>query len=87
MTYSGIVDSERALNDKGAQVCIGSGGFVDEYRKALPFLDLTKLLNNLDRLTVWKRDNEVRAKVSVAAATFSATNQDNRRHKREDDRT
>ncbi len=40
--YSGIVDDpESVLEDKGPLVRIWSDGLVAEYRKALPFLDLT----------------------------------------------
>ncbi len=53
--YSGIVDDpESVLEDKGPLVRIWSDGLVAEYRKALPFLDLTwsnrTLRSNLDRL-------------------------------------
>ncbi len=53
--YSGIVDDpEGVLDDKGPLVRIWSDGLVAEYRKALPFLDLTwsnrTLRSNLDRL-------------------------------------
>ncbi len=77
--YSGIVDDpESVLDDKGPLVRIWSDGLVAEYRKALPFLDLTwsnrTLRNNLDRLTTWERDADVKAKVRVAAATFNTTN-------------
>ncbi len=53
--YSGIVDDpESVLDDKGPLVRIWSDGLVAEYRKALPFLDLTwsnrTLRSNLDRL-------------------------------------
>ncbi len=42
--YSGIVDDpESVLEDKGTLVRIWSDGLVAEYRKALPFLDLTGL--------------------------------------------
>ncbi len=48
-----------------------SDGLVAEYRKALPFLDLTwsnrTLRSNLDRLATWERDADVKAKVRVAA--------------------
>ncbi len=86
--YSGIVDdSESVLDDKGPLVRIWSDGLVAEYRKALPFLDLTwsnrTLRSNLDRLTTWERDADVKAKVRVAAATFNTTKQDNRWSKRE----
>ncbi len=41
-------------------VRIWSDGLVAEYRKALPFLDLTwsnrTLRSNLDRLATWERD-------------------------------
>ncbi|XP_048858162.1 uncharacterized protein LOC125725341 [Brienomyrus brachyistius] len=55
VTYSGIVeDSESVLDDKGPLVRIWSDGLIAEYRKALPFLDLTwstmTLRSNLDRL-------------------------------------
>ncbi len=88
VTYSGIVDDpESVLDDKGPLVRIWSDGLVAEYRKALPFLDLTwsnrTLRSNLDRLATWERDADVKAKVRVAAATFSTTNQDNRWPKRE----
>ncbi len=77
--YSGIVDDpESVLDDKGPLVRIWSDGLVAEYRKALPFLDLTwsnrTLRSNLDRLTTWERDADVKAKVRVAAATFNTTN-------------
>ncbi len=86
--YSGIVDDpEGVLDDKGPLVRIWSDGLVAEYRKALPFLDLTwsnrTLRSNLDRLTTWERDADVKAKVRVAAATFNTTKQDNRWSKRE----
>ncbi len=86
--YSGIVDDpESVLDDKGPLVRIWSDGLVAEYRKALPFLDLTwsnrTLRSNLDRLTTWERDADVKAKVRVAAATFNTTKQDNRWSKRE----
>ncbi len=86
--YSGIVDDpESVLNDKGPLVRIWSDGLVAEYRKALPFLDLTwsnrTLRSNLDRLATWERDADVKAKVRVAAATFNTTKQDNRWFKRE----
>ncbi len=86
--YSGIVDDpESVLNDKGPLVRIWSDGLVAEYRKALPFLDLTwsnrTLRSNLDRLATWERDADVKAKVRVAAATFNTTKQDNRWSKRE----
>ncbi len=85
--YSGIVDDpEGVLDDKGPLVRIWSDGLVAEYRKALPFLDLTwsnrTLRSNLDRLTTWERDADVKAKVRVAAATFNTTKQDNRWSKR-----
>ncbi|KAL0149727.1 hypothetical protein M9458_055010 [Cirrhinus mrigala] len=53
VTYSGIVDDpESVLDDKGPLVRIWSHGLVAEYRKALPFLDLTwsnkTLRSNLD---------------------------------------
>ncbi len=59
--YSGIVDDpESVLEDKGPLVRIWSDGLVAEYRKALPFLDLTwsnrTLRSNLDRLATWERD-------------------------------
>ncbi len=81
--YSGIVDDpESVLEDKGPLVRIWSDGLVAEYRKALPFLDLTwsnrTLRSNLDRLATWERDADVKAKVRVAAATFNTTKQDNR---------
>ncbi len=73
--------------DKGPLVRIWSDGLVAEYRKALPFLDLTwsnrTLRSNLDRLATWERDADVKAKVRVAAATFNTTKQDNRWSKRE----
>ncbi len=86
--YSGIVDDpESVLEDKGPLVHIWSDGLVAEYRKALPFLDLTwsnrTLRSNLDRLATWERDADVKAKVRVAAATFNTTKQDNRWSKRE----
>ncbi len=86
--YSGIVDDpESVLEDKGPLVRIWSDGLVAEYRKALPFLDLTwsngTLRSNLDRLATWERDADVKAKVRVAAATFNTTKQDNRWSKRE----
>ncbi len=86
--YSGIVDDpESVLDDKGPLVRIWSDGLVTEYRKALPFLDLTwsnrTLRSNLDRLATWERDADVKAKVRVAAATFNTTKQDNRWSKRE----
>ncbi len=86
--YSGIVDDpESVLDDKGPLVHIWSDGLVAEYRKALPFLDLTwsnrTLRSNLDRLATWERDADVKAKVRVAAATFNTTKQDNRWSKRE----
>ncbi len=86
--YSGIVDDpEGVLDDKGPLVRIWSDGLVAEYRKALPFLDLTwsnrTLRSNLDRLATWERDADVKAKVRVAAATFNTTKQDNRWSKRE----
>ncbi len=63
------------LDDKGPLVRIWSDGLVAEYRKALPFLDLTwsnrTLRSNLDRLATWERDADVKAKVRVAAATFN----------------
>ncbi len=85
--YSGIVDDpESVLEDKGPLVRIWSDGLVAEYRKALPFLDLTwsnrTLRSNLDRLATWERDADVKAKVRVAAATFN-TKKDNRWSKRE----
>lgn len=88
VTYSGIVDdSECVLDDKGPLVRIWSDGLLAEYRKALPFLDLTwsnkTLRSNLDSLATWERDADVKSKVRVAAATFSTTNQDNRWSKRE----
>ncbi len=80
-------DPESVLNDKGPLVRIWSDGLVAEYRKALPFLDLTwsnrTLRSNLDRLATWERDADVKAKVRVAAATFNTTKQDNRWSKRE----
>ncbi len=86
--YSGIVDDpESVLEDKGPLVRIWSDGLVAEYRKALPFLDLTwsnrTLRSNLDRLATWERDADVKAKVRVAAATFNTKKQDNRWSKRE----
>ncbi len=65
--YSGIVDDpESVLEDKGPLVRIWSDGLVAEYRKALPFLDLTwsnrTLRSNLDRLATWERDADVRQK-------------------------
>ncbi len=86
--YSGIVDDpESVLDDKGPLVRIWSDGLVAEYRKALPFLDLTwsnrTLRSNLDRLATRERDADVKAKVRVAAATFNTTKQDNRWSKRE----
>ncbi len=86
--YSGIVDDpESVLDDKGPLVRIWSDGLVAEYRKALPFLDLTwsnrTLRSNLDRLATWERDADIKAKVRVAAATFNTTKQDNRWSKRE----
>ncbi len=65
--YSGIVDDpESVLEDKGPLVRIWSDGLVAEYRKALPFLDLTwsnrTLRSNLDRLATWERDADVKAK-------------------------
>ncbi len=65
--YSGIVDDpESVLDDKGPLVRIWSDGLVAEYRKALPFLDLTwsnrTLRSNLDRLTTWERDADVKQK-------------------------
>ncbi len=77
--YSGIVDDpESVLDDKGPLVRIWSDGLVAEYRKALPFLDLTwsnrTLRSNLDRLTTWERDADVKAKVRVAAATLTQRN-------------
>ncbi len=86
--YSGIVDDpESVLDDKGPLVRIWSDGLVAEYRKALPFLDLTwsnrTLRSNLDRLATLERDADVKAKVRVAAATFNTTKQDNRWSKRE----
>ncbi len=62
--YSGIVDDpESVLDDKGPLVRIWSDGLVAEYRKALPFLDLTwsnrTLRSNLDRLATWERDADV----------------------------
>ncbi len=86
--YSGIVDDpESVLDDKGPLVRIWSDGLVAEYRKALPFLDLTwsnrTLRSNLDRLATWERDADVKAKVRVAAATFNTTKKDNRWSKRE----
>lgn len=88
VTYSGIVDdSECVLDDKGPLVRIWSDGLLVEYRKALPFLDLTwsnkTIRTNLDSLATWERDADVKAKVRVAAATFSTTNQDNRWHRKE----
>ncbi|KAI2643862.1 Gag-Pol polyprotein [Labeo rohita] len=75
VTYSGIVDdSESVLDDKGTLVRIWSDGFVAEYRKALPFLDLTwsnkTLRSNLDMLAIWERDSDVKARVKIAAASF-----------------
>ncbi len=77
--YSGIVDDpESVLEDKGPLVRIWSDGLVAEYRKALPFLDLTwsnrTLRSNLDRLATWERDADVKAKVRVAAATLTQRN-------------
>ncbi len=70
------------LDDKGPLVRIWSDGLVAEYRKALPFLDLTwsnrTIRSNLDKLATWERDADVKAKVRVAAATFNTTKQDNR---------
>ncbi|KAI2644862.1 UvrABC system protein B [Labeo rohita] len=88
VTYSGIVDDpESVLDDKGPLVRIWSDGLVAEYRKALPFLDLTwsnkTLRSNLDTLATWERDSDVKAKVRVAAATFSTTNRDKRWSKKE----
>ncbi len=84
-SFESAVTSE--LRDKGPLVRIWSDGLVAEYRKALPFLDLTwsnrTLRSNLDRLTTWERDADVKAKVRVAAATFNTTKQDNRWSKRE----
>ncbi|KAI2665741.1 UvrABC system protein B [Labeo rohita] len=75
------------LDDKGPLVRIWSDGLVAEYRKALPFLDLTwsnkTLRSNLDTLATWERDSDVKAKVRVAAATFSTTNRDKRWSKKE----
>ncbi|KAI2661131.1 putative transcriptional regulatory protein [Labeo rohita] len=67
VTYSGIVDDpESVLDDKGPLVRIWSDGLVAEYRKALPFLDLTwsnkTLRSNLDTLATWERDSDVKAK-------------------------
>ncbi len=64
--YSGIIDDpESVLDDKGPLVRIWSDGLVAEYRKALPFLDLTwsnrTLRSNLDRLATWERDADVKA--------------------------
>ncbi len=82
-----VDDPESVLNDKGPLVRIWSDGLVAEYRKALPFLDLTwsnrTLRSNLDRLATWERDADIKAKVRVAAATFNTTKQDNRWSKRE----
>ncbi len=72
--YSGIVDDpESVLDDKGPLVRIWSDGLVAEYRKALPFLDLTwsnrTLRSNLDRLTTWERDADVKAKVTSVTSS------------------
>ncbi|XP_026114574.1 uncharacterized protein LOC113092989 isoform X1 [Carassius auratus] len=75
VTYSGIIDdSESVLEDKGPLVRIWSDGLVAEYRKALPFLDLTwsnkTLRSNLDSLAAWERNSDVKARVKIAAASF-----------------
>ncbi len=84
---SAVICVTSVLEDKGPLVRIWSDGLVAEYRKALPFLDLTwsnrTLRSNLDRLATWERDADVKAKVRVAAATFNTTKQDNRWSKRE----
>ncbi len=76
--YSGIVDDpESVLEDKGPLVRIWSDGLVAEYRKALPFLDLTwsnrTLRSNLDRLATWERDADVKAKVRVSLTQRNKT--------------
>ncbi|KAI2654670.1 GMP synthase [glutamine-hydrolyzing] [Labeo rohita] len=62
VTYSGIVDDpESVLDDKGPLVPIWADSLVAEYRKALPFLDLTwsnkTFRSNLDTLVTWERDD------------------------------
>ncbi|KAI2655684.1 Gag-Pol polyprotein [Labeo rohita] len=91
VTYSGIVeDPESVLDDKGPLVRIWSDGLVAAYRKALPFLDLAwsnrTLRSNLDCLSTWERDSDVKARVKIAAASFEVNtkNQQKRKcHKRE----
>ncbi|XP_039509162.1 uncharacterized protein LOC120463952 [Pimephales promelas] len=89
VTYSGIVDdSESVLDDKGPLVRIWSDGLVVDYRRALPFLDLTwshrTLRSNLERLAAWKKDANVKAKVRVAAAaTFRTIQTESRWPKKE----
>ncbi|KAL0150151.1 hypothetical protein M9458_054578 [Cirrhinus mrigala] len=86
VTYSGIVeDPESVLDDKGPLVRIWSDGLVAEYRKALPFLDLTwsnrTLRSNLDCLATWERDSDVKARVKIAAASFQVNTKNQQKRK------
>ncbi|KAL0150421.1 hypothetical protein M9458_054238, partial [Cirrhinus mrigala] len=86
VTYSGIVDDpESVLDDKGPLVRIWSDGLVAEYRKALPFLDLTwsnkTLRSNLDMLAIWERDSDVKARVKIAAASFQVNTKNQQKYK------
>ncbi|KAI2642387.1 Ribonuclease 3 [Labeo rohita] len=86
VTYSGIVeDPESVLDDKGPLVCIWSDGLLAEYRKALPFLDLTwsnkTLRSNLDTLATWERDSDVKTRVKIAAASFQFNTKNQQKRK------
>ncbi|XP_052475369.1 uncharacterized protein LOC128031168 [Carassius gibelio] len=86
VTYSGIIDdSESVLEDKGPLVRIWSDGLVAEYRKALPFLDLTwsnkTLRSNLDSLATWERNSDVKARVKIAAASFQVKTENRPKHR------
>lgn len=74
--YSGIANNpEDVLNDKGPLVRTWFDGLSSEYRNALPFLDLTwsnaTLRSNLNRLTTWERDSDVKTNVKIAAALLN----------------
>ncbi|KAI2654658.1 Multifunctional CCA protein [Labeo rohita] len=81
--YSGITDTpEKVLDDKGPLFRIWSDA---EYRKALPFLDLTwsnkTLRSNLDTLATWERDSVVKARVKIAAASFQVNTKNQQKRK------
>lgn len=86
VTYSGIIDdNESVLEDKGPLVRIWSDGLIAEYRKALPFLDLTwsnkTLRSNLDSLATWERNSDVKARVKIAAASFQVKTENRPKHR------